>query len=137
MEENKELLELLKTIEKSNRQQVNLARLSCVFALIAALCCVGVLALVYTALPQILAFLPQIESVIDQVQNVLSSLEDVATQLPLMDFGNMAGDVGALVSTAQESLEQLNNIDFKTLNKAIEDLAKVVEPLSKLTSIFK
>ena len=39
MEENKELLALLQNIEKSNRQQVKLTRLICVFALVAAICC--------------------------------------------------------------------------------------------------
>ena len=38
MEENKELLELLQKVEKTNRQQVRLTRLICVLALIAALC---------------------------------------------------------------------------------------------------
>jgi hypothetical protein len=52
----------------------------------------------------------------------------------------MVNDVDSLVATAQESLEQtmqnLNTIDFQTLNKAIEDLSKVVEPMSKLMKVF-
>jgi hypothetical protein len=53
----------------------------------------------------------------------------------------MVNDVDSLVATAQECLEQtmqnLNTIDFQTLNKAIDDLAKVVEPMSKLMNVFK
>jgi hypothetical protein len=49
--------------------------------------------------------------------------------------------VDALVSTGQQSLEQtmakLNDIDFQTLNKAIKDLAAVVEPLAKMSSLFR
>jgi len=57
-----------------------------------------------------------------------------------MDFTGMVEDVDTLVTTAQSSLEQtmgkLNSIDFNTLNKAIEDLSKVVEPMSKLMKVF-
>jgi len=46
-----------------------------------------------------------------------------------------------LVATGQTSLEQtmekLNSIDFKTLNQAIADLSKVIEPLAKIASILK
>lgn len=141
MEENKELLELLKKVENANRQQVRLTRLVCLFALVAALCCVGTLGLIYSVLPQITGVLPQINAVASQMQVVLSNLETTTAQLSGLDLTGMVSNVEELVTTAQSGLEQtmnnLNTIDFDTLNKAIEDLAKVVEPLSKLTSIFK
>ncbi len=140
MEENKELLELLQKVEKANRQQVRLTRLVCIFALIAALCCAAVLVLVYSVLPQVTGILPQISTVVTQMQVVLGNLETATAQLSLLDFTGMVGDVEALVSTAQVGLEEtmnkLNTIDFETLNQAIEDLAAVVEPLSKLANIF-
>lgn len=133
MEENKELLELLQKVEKANRQQVRLTRLVCIFALIAALCCGCTVALVYNTLPQV-------NSVISQMQIVLGNLETATAQLSVVDFSGMIGDVESLVTTAQESLEQtmgkLDTIDFQTLNKAIEDLSKVVEPMSKLMNVF-
>ena len=141
MEENKELLELLKKVEKANRQQVRLTRIVCIFALAAALCCVGTLGLVYSILPQITGILPQINTVLGQMQVVLGNLETATAQLSVLDLTGMVGNVEELVITAQASLEQtmgkLNTIDFDTLNKAIEDLSKVVEPLSKLANIFK
>lgn len=133
MEENKELLELLKKIEKDNRQQVKLTRFVCIFALIAALSCICALGLVYNVLPQI-------NLVISQMQTVLGNLETATAQLSVVDFSGMIGDVEALVTTAQEILNQtmskLNTIDFQTLNKAIGDLAQVVEPMSKLMNVF-
>lgn len=127
MEENKELLELLQKIEKANRQQVKLTRFVCIFALIAALCCGCTLGLVYNVLPQI--------------QTVLGNLETATAQLSVVDFSGMIGDVDALVTTAQESLNQtmgkLDTIDIETLNQAIADLAKVVEPMSKLMNVFR
>ena len=134
MEENKEMLELLQKIEKANRQQVRLTRFVCIFALIAALCCICTVGLVYHVLPQI-------NTIISQMQIVLGNLEEATAQLSLVDFSGMIGDVDALVTTAQQSLDQtmnkLNTLDIQTLNQAIEDLAKVVEPMSKLMNVFK
>lgn len=134
MDEHKELLELLQKIEKANRQQVKLTRIVCLFALVAALCCVCTVGLVYNTLPQI-------DSMVSQIRIVLSNLETATAQLSVMDFTGMVSDVESLVTTAQESLEQtmekLNTLDFQTLNKAIDDLAKVVEPMSKLMNVFK
>ena len=46
----------------------------------------------------------------------------------------------ALVSDSQtgltEAMNKLNAIDIDTLNKAIESLADVIEPLAKLSNIF-
>jgi len=141
MEENKELLELIQKIEKANRQQVKLTRLVCIFALIAAVLCGCTFGLVYNVLPEVTKILPQINSVITQMQSVLGNLETATAQLSVMDFSGMVEDVETLVTTARDSLEltmgKLDSIDFNTLNKAIEDLAKVVEPLSKLMNAFR
>ena len=133
MDESKELLELLQKIEKANRQQVRLTRFVCIFALIAALCCGCTVGLVYNVLPQI-------NTVVSQMQIVLGNLEAATAQLSVMDFTGMVSDVDALVTTAQQSLDQtmnkLNTIDFETLNQAIGDLAKVVEPMSRMMNVF-
>lgn len=147
MEENKELLELLQKIEKNSRQQATLSKVSCGLALVAAILCGCTLGLVYNLLPQVMDILPQINAVVtqantvvSQVQIILSNLEETTVQLSAVDFAGMIQDVNTLVSTAQMSLEQtmgqLNTIDFETLNQAIEDLAKVIEPLSKLMNVF-
>lgn len=141
MEENKELLELLQKIEQTNRLQLKLTRLVCILALTAAVFCGCTFGLVYSVLPEITDILPQIGGVAAQMQTVLSDLEQATRQLSVMDFTGMVEDVDILVTTAQTSLEQtmgkLDSIDFNTLNKAIEDLAKVVEPMSRLMNVFK
>jgi len=49
--------------------------------------------------------------------------------------------VDTLVTTTQEGLEdtlaEIEKIDFDALNKAIKDLAAVVEPLAKFFSNFR
>ena len=141
MEENKEMLELLKQIEQNGRQQARMGKLICLFCLIMALCSVAVFVLALNILPQVEAFLPQVGRVIDQMQAVLGNLEQTTQALASMDLGGMAADLDALVVSGRQSLEvtmeKLNTIDFEALNSAIEDLASVVEPLSRFASMFK
>jgi len=148
MEENKDILHLLQQIEKSNRRQTLCCTALCIFALVTALCCIITFVAVYQVLPQITEIIPQITGVlpeitevISQMQTVLTNLETTTSQLAQLDLSSMVADVDALVTTGQQSLEQtmakLDGIDFGTLNKAIQDLSKVVEPLAKVSSLFK
>ena len=59
MEENKEILELLQKIEKSNRQQAKLTRLVCIFALIAAIFCGCTFGLIFAILPEVTEIRPE------------------------------------------------------------------------------
>lgn len=141
MEENKEVLELLKQIEKSNRQQVRSTRLMCIFALIAALCCVVTFVTIFSFVPQINSILPKVDTAVTQMQTVLGNLEQTTEQLASVDLEGMVTDVDALVVSGQQSLEQtmekLENIDLDTLNQAIKDLSSVIEPLAKFANMFK
>lgn len=134
MENNPEMLEFMKQLEKSGRQQVRYARLQCLLSLVAAVCCGAVLLLV-------LSILPQVNGVIGQVQTVLGNLEQTTAQLASVDLEGMVANVDTLVTTGQQSLEQtmgkLNSIDFEALNKAIDDLSAVVEPMAKVFQAFR
>ena len=70
----------------------------------------------------------------------LENLEIVTAQLADMELGDMIRNVDSLVTTSQDSLEQmmakLNTIDFESLNDAIRNLADVVEPLAKFFNVF-
>lgn len=134
MDENKEVLELLKEIEKNSRRQARTGKLLCLLVLVMVVCSAALCG-------TILMLLPQVETVIVQMQSVLGNLEEATGQLAAVDFGSMVSGVDALVATGQQSLEQtmekLNSIDLRTLNKAIQDLADVVEPLARVTNMFK
>ena len=148
MEENKEVLQLLKQIEKANRRQTLCCIALCIFAMIAALCCIVTFVAIYQIIPQltqivpqITAVIPKVTEVITQMQTVLTNLEKTTSQMAQLDLSVMVNDVNELVVTGQQSLEQtmakLESIDFATLNKAIKDLAAVVEPLAKVSSVFR
>lgn len=141
MEENKEMLELLRQIEKANRQQARMGKLLCVGLLVVTLCFGAGLWMLWNLVPQVEALIPQVHTVIGQMQAVLGNLEETSAQLAQADLSGMVSDVDALVASGQESLKQtmdkLNTIDFDTLNAAIEDLAAVVEPMSRLANMFR
>ena len=140
MEENKQTAEILARIEKHSRRQARFAALQCILTLTAALFCAAGFYLVWQILPLVTQALPQISAIMDQMQTVLANLETTTEQLAQIDLSGMVTGVDTLVNTAQNSLNdtmgKLNTIDFQTLNKAIADLAAVVEPLSKVLRVL-
>ena len=121
------------TLQKLMEKQNQYAKWQCILTAAAAMCCLGVFVLVFTVLPQI-------RGVAGQMEAVLTDLEAVTEELAQADLKGMAADVDAFVTTGQSAVEQatekLNVIDFETLNRAIEDLADVVEPLAKFFNVF-
>lgn len=133
MDENKQISELLAQIERNSRRQARFAALQCLLTLAAAIfCCAGFFL--------ILKLLPHAAQILGQMQTVLTNLETTTQQLSQIDLSGMVNDMDALMTTAQEGLNQtfgkLETVDFATLNKAIKDLAAVVEPLSRVVKAF-
>jgi len=148
MNENLEMLELLRSIEAQNRKQLSVERLRCILSFLTMLCVAAVLLLVFSLMPQVRQTVAQIDTLVSQFDgvmgqmgSVLTNLEQSTRQLADVDLSGMVTDVNTLVITAQSSLEQtmqnLDAIDFEALNKAIKDLATVIEPLAKLTNMWK
>lgn len=152
MDEKKDMRDFMERMEESNRQQALFAKLQCLFSVIAAVCCIAILVAVLGVLPQLKDTVKQVDAVLANVESVsgqlaeanvsavMDNLEDVTAQLAEADLGGMAEDVSELVHTSQsgveEALAKLNKIDLETLNKAIEDLAAVVEPLANFFGRF-
>jgi len=129
MEYNNEATRLLRQIEENSRRGANMSRMQMLFAAVAALCFLAVLVAV-------LLYVPRVDGIITQMEHTLTNLEQVSEELNALDLEGMVSNVDALVTTGQESLKQtmekLDTIDIETLNRAITDLAKVVEPLARL-----
>lgn len=147
MDENKEMLELLKKIEAGNRKQVLYSRITCIAAVVAALSFAGVFFMVKDFLPQINQIMSEISvivkempGIVEQMEQVLQNLQVVTEKLTAVDFGGMIDGVNSLVESGQSGLEQtvqkLNSIDFASLNKAIKNLEAVVEPMAKFFKVF-
>lgn len=140
MEENKEMLELLKKLEASNRKQLLYTRIQCIGVLVAVACFAGIYFLIKDFLPQISAIVTEIPGVVAQMEVVLGNLEVVTKELTTVDFAGMVQGVNELVATGQVGLEEtvskLNAIDFEALNKAIATLTEVIDPLAKFFKVF-
>ena len=140
MEENKEMLELLRKIDRSNRIQTYTGYVRCALMLVCAVCMAALVIMVYRMLPQVNEILGQVKLAMGQIQTVLTNLEQTSTQLAQVDLESMVSNVDTLVVSSQQSLEasmaKLNSVDFDALNQAIKDLAAVIEPLANMTRLF-
>ncbi|MBQ4600111.1 MAG: hypothetical protein IJB17_00575 [Oscillospiraceae bacterium] len=147
MEDNK-LMQLLQNIEKTNRRQAVGTAILCVLLAVTAVCCIVVFTSIHSLVPQVDTALAQMQTVLEDMQTVTEELaaadlegmvKNIDTMVTDVDgfigtAEGLAGNMDTLVATGQTSLEQtmakLNAINFETLNKAIEDLAAVVEPIA-------
>ena len=140
MEENKETLELLRKIERSSRMQTYSGYVRTGLMLVCAVCMAVMVVMVFRLMPQINEILAQAQHAFNQVGTGLDYLEQTSYQLSQVDLQGMVSNVDGLVTTGQQSLEasmeKLNGVDFEALNKAIKDLAAVIEPLAKMTKVF-
>ena len=132
MEEN-QMLKLMESIDRSTKKQAGLARIQCLFSGLAAAALIAAAVICFTLLPQIKTLSAELEA-------VMVNLTSVSEELEAADLEGLVKDVDALVVTGEQSMEQtmdkLNAIDFETLNRAIENLADVIEPLARFFNVF-
>ena len=134
-----------------NDKQERLAKLQCILTGVTAACCLGVFFLVCTLMPRAYGLagkaqtvLTDLESVTgqlnEQMDTILINLDEVTKELAQADLAGMVENVDTLATTSQNAVEhateKLDTIDLETLNKAIADLADVVEPLAKFFNVF-
>lgn len=109
--------------------------------LIGALLAVVCLALLL-AMPRVLRTFDHMETVLTEVDE-LSVKADKAleTAIDALESANtVAGNANQLVEdnadAVSEAMEKFNSVDFVALNKAINDLADIVEPLARVSNFF-
>lgn len=146
--------ELLLKLEKSSRQQALLGKILCVLCAAVLVCSLVMTVAVTGAASQLMAVVTplqnvagQIEDVAGQVQamtgqaeTIMDNMEIVTQTLADADLGTMVENVNVLAAESQsvvsDAMEKLDTIDIDTLNKAIQDLSDVVEPLAKVSKLF-
>ena len=134
-----------------NDKQERLAKLQCILTGVTAACCLGVFLLVCTLMPRVYGLVEQTETVLTdleavtgqlegQMEVILTNLDEVTQELAQADLAGMVENVDTLATTSQSAVEhateKLDTIDLDTLNKAIQDLADVVEPLARFFNVF-
>lgn len=134
-----------------DKKQERLAKLQCILTGVAAACCLGVFVLVCALMPRVYGLAEQTETVLTdleavagqlegQMNGILTNLEEATKELAQADLAGMVENVDTLATTSQSAVEhateKLDTIDLDTLNKAIKDLADVVEPLARFFNVF-
>lgn len=132
-------------------QQQRFAKWQCILTGVAAACCLGIFILVCTLMPRVYGLVEQTETVLTdleavtgqlegQMDVILTNLDEVTQELAQADLAAMVENVDTLATTSQSAVEhateKLDTIDLDTLNKAIQDLADVVEPLARFFNVF-
>lgn len=99
-------------------------------ATLAVLCAVSVL-----VVPKALRAFDHLERTLDGM-DALAETADAA----LVAANSAAEAADKLVAdnadAVTEAMEKLNAVDFDTLNRAIKDLADIVEPLARVSNLF-
>ncbi|RHP31226.1 hypothetical protein [Lachnotalea sp. AF33-28] len=130
---NEELYQMMKRMEEANRKQEEYARKQYRMTVIMASACVGVLIL---AVLCVIVLLPRVNTIMNDLEVSMTGVKTAAGQLENMDLEKLFADLDSLVSSSEESMsqamEKLDAIDMDTLNEAIQDLANIVRPLSRL-----
>ena len=147
MENNQDTKALLMRLEKHIRQQALFTKVLCILCaavLVCALVLTVAIAGVTMELKQTIQPLQQVagqvEEMAGQAQTVMENLNTVTQALADADLSSIVDNMSTLTVESQaavaDAMEKLDTIDIDTLNKAIADLAEIVEPLAKVSKIF-
>lgn len=109
-------------------------RLTALIAVMIAVIMAAVLACSAVVVPKALRLMDEAEGTLTAANQVVSDLSQVTEELKGADLAGLVENTDKLVSQSSEGIEQalqqLNEVDFKTLNGAIHSLYSVVQPLA-------
>ena len=142
--ETKVLAELLLELKKAQDEESNHAKKQMVMSTIASFLSLGLVIIVLLMImPRVMGLLNNVNTILNstnqvvaEVESIVENLQKTTDELAAADLTGMMGDVSSLVDSTQvtmtEALGKIMSIDIDSLNGAINDLAGVVAPLSKL-----
>ena len=147
MEENRELLLAIRELTEENRKQQVLLEKQCRatrtlgILLVCLVAAVGIA--MFTLLPKVTATLKGFDTTLSELNVVVENTQIITEELKSADiegtirsFSDTLNSVNGLVENSADSLtsslKKLEELDIDTLNKAIQGLYKVVNPLSSL-----
>jgi len=150
--------ELLEKLEKNSSQQMLFTKILCILCALLLICSLVMMFSVTGAVKELMTLAEPLQELTEQVQNltakadvtitnlaeeadaVMKDLGIVAEALAAADLGSIVENINKLASESEgavaDAMKKLDTIDIETLNKAIKDLADVVEPLAKIGRIW-
>ena len=147
MEENRELLLAIRELTEENRKQQALLEKQCRATRTLGILLVCLVAIVgislFTLLPKVTATLEGFDTTLNELNVVVENTRVITEELKTADIegtihslSDTLNSVNGLVEDSADSLtaslKKLEALDIDTLNKAIEGLYKVVNPLTSL-----
>jgi len=155
MENNQEMLA---NLEKNTRQQLLFTKILCVLCALMVICTLVLMFSITGAVTEMMELIEPLQELTVQVQDTVSEMDTVigslaaeaetvmedlgvvAEALAAAELGSIVENVNSLAADSQsavaDAMKKLDTIDIETLNKAIKDLAAVVEPLAKVSKIL-
>ena len=132
--------QMIEKLEKQSRQQLLFTKILCGLCALLLVCTLVLTIAITGAVKEITVIAAPLQEIAQQAGTVMTNLETVTQDLASADLGSMVEGVNTLAVNSQsaiaEAMKKLDLIDIDTLNKAIEDLADVVEPLAKVSKFF-
>lgn len=125
--------DLLVEMVKSQRTHLNLQKImtGAVVAIFAALA-ISLLILV----PKTVKLLAKLHQTVDEAEIMIAEAGESLDQIDEM-VGNLNVTITDNSKNLTEAVEKMNNIDFETLNQAINDFSDTVEPMARFFNQFK
>ena len=132
--------QIMEKLEKQSRQQLLFTKILCGLCALLLVCTLVLTIAITGAVKEIAVVAAPLQEIAQQAGTVMTNLETVTQDLASADLSSMVEGVNTLAVNSQsaiaEAMKKLDLIDIDTLNKAIEDLADVVEPLAKVSKFF-
>ena len=123
---------------KSNKEQADYAKRAWVMSLISTF---AVVIVAVFLIGVCLFYMPKINLLLSDAQVSVNNLNKITTELTRTDFNGLVDDVGNLVESTQDGVTsavgKLNSVNIEQLNKAIQDMTDVIEPMANFFNKFK
>lgn len=144
MENNQEILAKL---EKHTRQQLLFTKILCILCTLVVVCTLVLMFSITGAVTELMELAAPLQELTVQVKDlaveaetVMEDLGVVAEELAAADLSGIVENVNDLTAESQgvisNAMAKLDSIDITTLNKAVKDLASIVEPLARVSSLL-
>jgi len=123
----------LKKILDVNKKRLFWTRISVALVAVLVVAFVSVVPFVIGTLLSAQNTLTNVNSAITQAQGIMTDLSTTVGSLETT-IGDVSKLVGDSSKNLTEAFNKINSVDFEGLNKAIEDLGAVVEPLNEMVN---
>ncbi|MGN1332978.1 MAG: hypothetical protein ACI4V0_09455 [Lachnospiraceae bacterium] len=125
--------ELIRELKEESSQERNQLRKQINMMRVLMFAMAGVVCILIVTLA---ALVPQISTTLDTANRALEDISYTASRVNEV-FASVETLVEDSSTGVTEAIEKLNSINFEGLNQSIEDLGKVVSPLSEFFSRFR